>query len=266
MYQDDSFATGYAVGRDSTNGGNSGWGFGGDWAWIIILALLFGWGNNGWGGNGGFNNNCGCGCGGFGFGGNGFIGGYDIGKLATTNDVAVGFNNSAVLNNLNDLKLGQAGLQQTLCQGFNGVNTSILTSTNGIQSQLADCCCGIQRSIDGVNYNMATNTCNITNAINNSTRDIIDNQNANYRAIHDELVANKIEAKNERISELTQQVNALNLAQSQANQNAYLTATMDANTAELIRRLGRDCPVPAFVVPNPNCCYTNNSCCGNNGF
>ena len=249
MYQDDnSLATGYMIGADRNNGYGNGF-FGGDWAWIIILALLFGWGNNGNGFGGGFG------------GGNGFIGGYDIGKLATTNDVAVGFNNSAVLSSLNDLKLGQAGIQQTLCQGFNGVNTSILTSTSGLQAQIADCCCGIQRSIDGVNYNMANNTCTITNAINNSARDIIDNQNANYRAIHDELVANKIEAKNERIAELQQQVTALNLAASQANQNAYLTATMDANQAELIRRLGRDCPTPAFIVPNPFCC--NNSCgCG----
>ena len=253
MYQDDnSFATGYAVGRDSTNNGYGNGFFGGDWAWILIFALLFGWGNNGNGFGGVFG------------GRNGFIGGYDIGKLATTNDVAVGFNNSAVLNNLNDLKLGQAGLQQTLCQGFNGVNTSILTSTNAVQSQLANCCCNIERSIDGVNYNMANNTCTITNAINNSARDIIDNQNANYRAIHDELVANKIEAKNERIAELTQQVTALNLAASQANQNAYLTAAMDANQAELIRRLGRDCPVPSYLVPNPNCCYNtcgSNTCC-----
>ena len=248
MYQDggDNLATGYMIGRD--NGGYGNGFFGGDWAWIIILALLFGWGNNGNGFGGGFGS------------GNGFLGGYDIGKLATTNDVAVGFNNSAVLSSLNDLKLGQAGIQQTLCQGFNGVNTSILTSTSGLQAQIADCCCGIQRSIDGVNYNIANNTCTITNAINNSARDIIDNQNANYRAIHDELVANKIEAKNERIAELTQQVNALNLAASQANQNAYLTAAMDANQAELIRRLGRDCPVPAYVVPNPNCCYNTCGC------
>ena len=247
MYQDggDNLATGYMIGRD--NGGYGNGFFGGDWAWIIILALLFGWGNNG------------NGFGGFG-GGNGFARGYDIGKLATTNDVAVGFNNSAVLNSLNDLKLGQAGIQQTLCQGFNGVNTSILTSTSGLQAQIADCCCTTQRAIDGVNYNMATNTCTITNAINNAARDIVDNQNANYRAIHDELVANKIEAKNERIAELTQQVNALNLAASQANQNAYLTAAMDANQAELIRRLGRDCPVPAYVVPNPNCCYNTCGC------
>lgn len=256
-YQDEGFATGYAVGRD-TNGYGNGFGFGGGWEGLIglvIIAAIFG---------GGF--------GGFGFGGNrggGFISGYDIGKLATTNDVASGFSTSAILNNLNDLKLGQstgfANVQQTLCQGFNGVNTSILTSANALQSQLADCCCGIQRSIDSVNYNMAKNTCDITNAIHNSSRDIIDNQNANYRAIHDELVANKIEAKNERIAELQQQVNALNLAQSQANQNAYLTATMDANTAELIRRLGRDCPIPAYVVPNPNCCYNTYNTCNSCG-
>ena len=251
MYQDGSdFATGYAVGRDSSNNGYGNGFFGGDWAWIIILLLLGGWGGRGFGFGSGFG----------GYGEGGFIGGYDIGKLATTNDVAVGFNNSAVLASLNDLKLGQAGIQQTLCQGFNGVNTSILTSTSGLQAQIADCCCGIQRSIDGVNYNIANNTCTITNAINNSARDIIDNQNANYRAIHDELVANKIEAKNERIAELQQQVTALNLAASQANQNAYLTAAMDANQAELIRRLGRDCPVPAYVVPNPNCCYNTCGC------
>ena len=251
MYQDggDNLATGYMIGADR-NGYNNG--FGGDWAWILILALLFGWGRGGFGG----------GFGGFGgFGGGGFISGYDIGKLATTNDVAVGFAQNATLNSLNDLKLGQAGIQQTLCQGFNGVNTSILTSSNALQSQLSSCCCDIGQAIQGVNYNMAKNTCDITNAIYNSSRDIIDNQNANYRAIHDELVANKIEAKNERIAELTQQVTALNLAASQANQNAYLTATMDANQAELIRRLGRDCPTPAFIVPNPACC--NNSCgCG----
>lgn len=255
MYQDDnSLATGYMIGADRNNGYGNGF-FGGDWAWIIILLLLGGWGGRGFGFGGGFG----------GYGEGGFISGYDIGKLATTNDVAVGFNNSAVLNSLNDLKLGQAGLQQTLCQGFNGVNTSILTSTSGLQAQIADCCCTTQRSIDSVNYNMATNTCSITNAINTATRDVIDNQNANYRAIHDELVANKIEAKNERIAELQQQVNALNLAQSQANQNAYLTATMDANTAELIRRLGRDCPIPAFVVPNPNCCYNTYNTCNSCG-
>ena len=265
MYNDSSFAEGFIAGSNDNRGYNNGM-FGGDWAWILIL-LLLGWGNRGWG-NGGFDNGCGC-------------GGYDIGKLATTNDVAVGFNNSAVLNNLNDIKLGQnngfANVQQTLCQCCNGINQAINTNgyetrfaINGLSSQLADCCCNLGQAIQGVNYNMATNTCNITNAINSSTRDIIDNQNANYRAIHDELVANKIEAKNEQIAELRQQVTALNFAQSQANQNAYLTANQEAQTAELIRRLGRSDPQPSFLVPNPYCCYSNNNCnngcCGNNGF
>lgn len=74
--------------------------------------------------------------------------GYELGKLATTNDVASGFANSASLASLNDLKLGQAGIQQTLCQGFSGVNTTILQGDNATQREIANigfqlqnCCC-----------------------------------------------------------------------------------------------------------------------------
>lgn len=159
MYeQGNSFAEGYMIGRDSYNNGGFG-GFGGDGAWWIIILLLAGWGNNGFGG-------------GFG-GGNGNLA-FDLGRLATTNDVASGFNNSAVLSSLNDLKLGQAGLQQTLCQGFNGINTSILTSTNDLSRQIGDCCCTTQRAIDGVNYNIAKSTCDIVNSQNQNTQRIID--------------------------------------------------------------------------------------------
>ncbi len=111
-------ALGYMMGSDSgsgggSNGGNGGM-FNGDAFWgIILLALLFGgrgfcggFGNNDNSGGGG--SNCCCG-------------------VATQADLAAGFNNSAVLGNLNDLQLGQAGIQQTLCQGFNGINTSLLT-------------------------------------------------------------------------------------------------------------------------------------------
>lgn len=164
MYeQGNSFAEGYMIGRDSTYPGyaNSGFGgFGNDGAWWILILLLAGWGNNGFGG-------------GFGGGNNGNLA-FDLGRLATTNDVASGFNNSAVLSSLNDLKLGQAGLQQTLCQGFNGINTSILTSTNDLSRQLAECCCGTQRAIDSVNYNLAKSTCDITNNANANTQRIID--------------------------------------------------------------------------------------------
>ena len=96
---------------------------------------------------------------------------------------------------------------------------------------------------------MANNTCAITNAINNVGRDIVDNQNANYRALHEEIVANKIEAKNERIAEQQAQITALQLKASQEAQNAYL-----------ISQLKAPCPIPAYTVPNPNCCYNNCGC------
>ena len=254
------FAEGYAVGSDRNNCcNNSGFGWGGDWAWLIILFALFGgWGNNGgfgWGGN-----NCGC---------NGNLN-YELGKVATSNDVAVGFAQNATLSSLNDLKLGQAGIQQTLCQGFNGVNTAILQGNNTLQNAICqlgyeqqNCCCQTQRAIDGVNYNMAQNTCNITNAINTSTRDIIDNQRDGTNAILNFLTQDKI-------STLQAENQALKFQASQTAQNAFITANQEAQTAEIIRRLGRDCPVPAYVVPNPNCCYPNgygysNGCGCNSG-
>ena len=166
MYNDNSFAEGYAIGRDSNNGYGNG--MFGDGAWWIIILLLFGWwgnGNNGFGGNNG----------------GGFMTGYDLGKVATTNDVASGFNNSAVLSSLNDLKLGQAGIQQTLCQGFNGVNTSILSTANATQREigdlgykLQDCCCKIERGLDNVNFNLAKSTCDIIRSGQDNTRSIID--------------------------------------------------------------------------------------------
>lgn len=249
---ENGFAEGYAVGADRNNcgGGYGGYGmWGGDWIWLIVLFALFG--NNGWGGFGG--NNCGCGCG---YGGNAV--GYELGKVATSNDVAVGFAQNATLSSLNDLKLGQAGIQQTLCQGFSGVNTAILQAQNAsekgfaqVSYQLADCCCQTQRAIDGVNYNMAKNTCDITNAIHTSTRDIIDAQRDGTNAILNFLTQDKI-------ATLQAENQSLKFQASQTAQNAFITANQEAQTAEIIRRLGRDCPVPAYVVPNPNCCYTPN--------
>lgn len=255
---DNGFAEGYAVGQGNACNYGGGWGngaWGADLLWIIVLFALLGNGGWGWGGNGG--------C------GNGNLN-YELGKVATSNDVAVGFAQNATLSNLNDLKLGQAGIQQTLCQGFSGVNTAILQAQNGIQNAICqlgyeqqNCCCQTQRAIDGVNYNMAQNTCNITNAINTSTRDIIDAQRDGTNAILNFLTQDKI-------ATLQAENQSLKFAASQTAQNAYLTATIDAGNAELIRRLGRDCPVPAYVVPNPACCYTpnftaNNNCGCNNG-
>ena len=242
MMEDSNFATGYAVGRDSNGGyGNNGI-FGNDWAWIVIL-LLFGYGGRGFGSfGGGFGGGCGSPC-------------------ATQADLAAGFNNSAVLSGIN-------GIDSALCQGFNGINTAILQNgyntqgaINGLSHQLSDCCCATQRAIDSVKYENATNTCAIQNTIQNTTRDVIDNANANSRAILDFLTQDKI-------ATLTAENQSLKFAASQSAQNAYISASQEAQTAELIRRLGRDCPVPAYVVPNPNCCYnyavqpTCNTCGG----
>lgn len=111
-------------------------------------------------------------------------------------------------------------------------------------AQLADCCCQNREAISGVNYNMATSTNAVTTAISNAARDITENQNTNYRQLHDELVAYRMEDKDNTIAELRSQVNALNLSASQSNQNAYLVA-----------QLKTPAPVPAYTVPNPNGYY-----------
>lgn len=239
------------------NANNNGWGFGGDGAWWIIILLLFGWGGRGFGGYGGYG-------GGYDGGGNGC---GCCNPCATQADLAAGFNNSAVLANLNDLALGQANIQQTLCQGFNGVNTTTLQGFNGLSREIGDCCCQTQRAIDGVRYDMATQACETRNTIQNTTRDIIDNANANSRAILDFLTTDKINT-------LTAENQALRFQASQTAQNAFITANQEAQTAELIRRLGADCPQPAYVVQPPqpvtfptNCCgavnYAGNGCgCG----
>ena len=125
----DGLASGLAIGQ-SNNCNNGGWGgfggYGADILWIIVLFALLGGNRWGWGGFGGGGNDCCC--------GNAL--GYELGKVATSNDVAVGFAQNATLSSLNDLKLGQAGIQQTLCQGFGGVNTAILQSANTLQNAI----------------------------------------------------------------------------------------------------------------------------------
>ena len=242
------------------NNNDDGFGFGGNGAWWIIILLLFGWGRNGFGGFGGF--------------GGGYGGGASCGApCATQADLAAGFNNSAVLSNLNDLALGQAGIQQTLCQGFNGVNTTVLQGFNGVNNaicnlgynvqggfnglsaQLAQCCCDNRAAIADVKYQMATDTCAVQNTIQNTTRDVIENQNANSRAILDALNANYIRT-------LEQENNSLRLSASQSAQNAVLMAAMDANKAEILRKTGAECPTAAYIVQPPQPVTFPTNCCG----
>lgn len=220
--------------------GNSMWG--GDWAsWIILFLIfgMFGWGN-GFGG---------------GFGGNGGTNGPGFQGWATRADINEGFA-------LNGLQNGQNSIRDAVSNGFHGVDNAVCTlgyqtqqGFNALGAQMAQCCCDTQRAIDGVNYNMATQACDTRNTIQNSTRDIIDNANANSRAILDFLTQDKI-------TTLQAENQSLKLAASQANQNNYLTATLDAQTNELIRRIN-PMPIPAYQVPNPYAgCGCNPCGCG----
>ena len=103
---------------------------------------------------------------------------------------------------------------------------------------------------------MAINTNALQQTLCNNTRDIIENANANYRAIHEELVANKLEMKNDRIAEQQNEINALRLKASQEAQNNYL-----------VDQLAPKCPIPAFLTCNPNTgqTYTNGYGYGNCG-
>ena len=247
------------------NGRNNGDCFGDGNGWWIILFFLcmFGWGGRGFGGFGGNGSNC-----------------------ATQADVREAVDQQTLISKLDQQTYGLAdtftALNNTLNNNFRGLDNAICTlgyqnqqGFNNVSAQLASCCCDVQRAIDGVNYNLATQSCDTRNTIQNTTRDIIDNQNCNTRAILDFLTQDKI-------SSLTAENQALKFQASQTAQNAFITANQEAQTAELIRRLGADCPTPAYVVQPPtpvtfpvNGCgqfygyngynnYGNNGCCGCN--
>lgn len=239
------------------NGGGFGWG--GDGAWWIIILFLFvfcGWGNGGFGG--GYGN----GANGAGF--QGYATRADINDGFAMNNLQSGINAiqqgicDATYALTNAINSGFSTTQMSMMQGFNGVQAQICN----LGAQLAQCCCDIRASIQDVRYEMAQNTCNITNQMNNNTRDILESQNSNTRAILDYLCQEKIDAKNEKIAEQAAQIQALQLQASQAAQNAVFAASQEAQTAELIRRLGKDYPVNAVVVqPSTPVTFPTN-CCG----
>ena len=226
----------------AVNGNNRNGGAFGDDGWWIILLFLFGFGNNGWGNGGG----------------------------RTTEDISYNFDMNGLENGVRGIQQGLcdgfyavntgmlngfSGIQNSLCQGFAGVtagmnaNTNIInTGLTGLGTQLAQCCCDIRyenaKNFSDLNYNLATQACETRHAITDSTRQIIDF------------------LTQDKIATLTAENQSLKFAASQAAQNAFIAANQDAQTAELLRRLDAPVPVPAYVVPNPNCCY--NPCGGCN--
>ena len=263
-------------GNTGNNRNNGGFGDGNGAWWIIILIVLLGWGRNGFGGNQG--GNSGGGDANYYYGG-GFSIPNIYGKL---DGITYGISDATFALN-NTITNGFANVQSTLCQGFAGVNNAITVNGYETRNAVTDlgyrlqdcccqtqraidkCCCETQRSIDNVRFDLSQLGCGLNNAINNSTRDILESNNNNTRAILDFLTKDKIDS-------LQNENQSLRLQASQAQQNAFITANQEAQTAELIRRLGADCPTPAYIVPNPNCCYnyavvpSNNNCGGCNNF
>lgn len=226
-----------AVCGNNHNNGN-GFGWGGDGAWWILLLFLFGWGRGGYGNGGGGGGNCGSPC-------------------ATQADVRAAVDQQTLISKLDQQTYGLAdatyALNNAITGGFSAAELSRCNQQAAIMAQLnamamndQKCCCETQRAIErgfaDTNYNLATQFCDVKNTIQNTTRDIVDNANCNTRAILDFLVQDKI-------STLQNENQSLKLAASQAAQNNYL-----------ISQLRDPCPVPAYVVPNPNCCYNS---CGN---
>ena len=231
----------------SGNRNNDGM-FGGDWgAWIILFLIfgLFGHGR-GFGGFGGGNGGC--------------------NPCATQADVRAAVDQQTLISKIDQQTYGLSStftaLNDNLNSNFRGIDNAICTlgyqnqqGFNNLGHQISDCCCATQRAIDGVNYNMATQACDIKNTIQNTTRDIIDNQNCNTRSILDFLV-------NSRMQDLQAENQSLKLSASQSNQNAVLMAAMDANKAEILRRTGAECPTAAYIVQPPQPVTFPTNCCG----
>ena len=206
---------------------NDGFGGGNGW-WIILLFLFLGWGNNGWGGNGG---------------GAGNVGGNELYPWME--------------------------LQQNLCNGFANTETSATNRQMAMQQQMfdlsqqfANCCCENRLGIANLGADIAREACADRAAVSDGIRDILANQTASVQRILDQMCQDKIDAKNEEIANLRQQVNMMNLAASQNLQTAQLLADNAAQTAALEQYLA-PVPHPAYVVQNPNCCQQNFGCgCG----
>lgn len=239
-------------------------GFGGDGWWIILLILLIAAG--GWGGfNGGAN------------------------QPYLMNDTQRGFDQASIMGGINGVQAGINGISTQLCNGFAGVNSTVNSGFfnaetaanarqmanmqtafanqsamtqgfNQISSQFANCCCENRLGIANLANVVQTENCADRAALSDGIRDLLTNQTANTQRILDQLCADKIDAKNEKIADLERQLTMANLAASQTAQTSRLLADNAAQTSALEQYLN-PVPIPAYTVQNPNCC-TNSCGCG----
>ena len=275
--------------------GNNG-GFGGDWGWIILLLLLAG--NGGWG-MGGF---------GGGFAGGYEFPWLMNGQQGINNNVSGGFRDAQLHDSITSVRDGVSSLAtqlcnccgdiaQQLCSGFAGVTASVTGAQNAIAQQLytnqiadlnrsfdaqtattqgmnaigmslQNCCCENRAATADLKYTIATENCADRAAISDGIRDVIANQTASTQRILDQLCQDKIDAKNDEIAQLRQQLNMADLRASQTAQNAFISQGFANEVDQLYNRLN-NCPVPTTPVYGRTpifTCNQNNGCgcgCGN---
>lgn len=272
----------YGSGMNSYSGNGFGNGFGGDGWWILLLFILLG--NGGWG--------------------NGFGGGWGVGNdlypwMNQAGITSNGFRDQMMNTNVTSIRDSIGNISTQLCNGFAGVNstvqngfsqaeiannarqmanmqtafagqTAMTQGFNQLGSQLADCCCENRLASADLKYTIATENCADRAAINDGIRDVITNQTANTQRILDQICADKIDAKNEKIADLERQLTMANLVASQTAQTAAIKAGQVAEIDAMYQRL-KDCPVPTIPVYGSQpifTCYQNqydNCGCGCSG-
>lgn len=267
------------------NNGGFGNNFGGDWAWIILLLLLAG--NGGWGnGFGGFGN----GIGGFAADGAMLYPWMNQAEITTG-----GFRDQMINGNITSIRDGIAELATQLCNCCSNVQMSISNGFaqaevannsrqianmqtafasqtamtqgfNNVQSQLAQCCCDNRLATNDLKYTIAQENCADRAALSDSVRDILTQQNAGIQRILDQLCQDKIDAKNDTIAQLRQE---LLYARGQASQDVQTARILAGQTAEVDALYNRldSCPVGTTPVYGRTPIFSCNNGCGcNNNF
>ena len=251
------------------SGGNGGFGnFGGDWGWIILLLLIAG---NGWGGFGGF---------GWGMGGCAADGAMLYPWMNQANLTSNGFQNQMLNDNITSIRDGIANLSTQLCsccgdmqmalangfagveQGANARQMANMQAAFGLQSQLAQASADNRLGIANLGATIASEACATRTTDTQNTQSILNVINGGIQSIKDQLCQDKIDAKNDEISELRQQIAMKDLAASQVAQNAFISQGFSNEVDQLYNRLN-NCPVPTTPVYGRTPIFTcNNNGCG----
>jgi len=227
---------------------NGGFGMGGDGWWIILLFILFT--NGGWGNFGGY-------------GGNELYPWMNQAEITTG-----GFQAAQLGNQISSIQSDLGDIQTQLCNGFAGIEQGAnarqmanMQSIFGVQTALQNCCCENRAGIADLKYTVATENCADRQVVNEGIRDLLANQTANTQRILDQLCNDKIDAKNEKIAELQNQLNMATLRESQIAQNAFIQQGFSDEVDQLYNRLS-NCPVPSTPVYGRTPIFTCNNGCG----